>query len=104
MSKALGRGLSALIGDSTDTINKGYHAEKNNHAIYALPIHILHAGSLQPRKHFDQEDIKNLAESIKANGIIQPLIVRKSNDNSFEIIAGERRWRAAMLAELDHVP
>ena len=93
--KGLGRGLSSLIGD-TPSIQKD-----NN-----VPISSLLKNKFQPRKIFDKGKLDELTESIKERGIIQPIIVRKSNDekNKYEIIAGERRWLAAQNAGLHEVP
>ena len=93
--KGLGRGLSSLIGDTPS------NQLKNN-----ISISSLIKNKYQPRKTFDKEKLNELMESIKERGIIQPIIVRKSNDekNKFEIIAGERRWLAAQNAGLNEVP
>lgn len=94
--RRLGRGLAGLIGDNYD--NK---EDRQEH----LPISLLHPSKFQPRKHFDGESLKELASSIEKSGIIQPIVVRKdSNNNGYEIIAGERRWRAGKIANLDSVP
>ena len=95
IKKGLGRGLSSLIGDSK--------VEKN---INKLAISELTRNRYQPRKIFDQENLEELTNSIKERGIIQPIIVRKSEENSskYEIIAGERRWLAAQNAGLHEVP
>ncbi|CAK8162432.1 ParB family transcriptional regulator, chromosome partitioning protein [Candidatus Xenohaliotis californiensis] len=99
-NKALGKGLSALMGDTN--LNNITTKMTDEHRF--IPIHIIHANNLQPRKTFKEDDLKDLAQSIKKDGILQPLIVRKSMDNSYEIITGERRWRAAIMAEVDQVP
>ena len=93
--KGLGRGLSSLIGDTPSI-------QKNNN----VPISSLLKNKFQPRKIFDKEKLDELTESIKERGIIQPIIVRKSNNekNKYEIIAGERRWLAAQNAGLHEVP
>ena len=69
-----------------------------------MPLSQLTPGKFQPRKNFNQDSLKELAESIKAQGIIQPILVRMTSNNQFEIIAGERRWQAAKIAKLDEVP
>lgn len=76
----------------------------DNSRIWNLGIDKLKSGKYQPRKSFEKEPLEELAQSIKQNGILQPIIVRKINENSFEIIAGERRWRAAQLAGKHEVP
>ena len=96
--RGLGRGLSELLGDvSTPTADKPHDAHQ-------LPIEFLQRGKYQPRKDMDPDKLKELADSIAAQGIIQPIIVRKLDTDRYEIIAGERRWRAAQLAELQNVP
>ena len=95
IKKGLGRGLSSLIGENKTEIN-----------INKLSISDLVSNKFQPRKNFDEESLQDLTNSIMERGIIQPIIVRKSNDNKlkFEIIAGERRWLAAQKAGLHEVP
>lgn len=70
----------------------------------SLPIECLHRSRYQPRIHFDQKSLQELADSIRSQGLIEPLIVREISAHQFEIIAGERRWRAAMLAQLRELP
>ena len=100
-SKGLGKGLSALLGDNNDDENivdlKNFKSDKT-------PIHQLVPNKFQPRKNFEKKQLEELAASIKNRGIIQPIAVRKISDNKFEIIAGERRWRAAQLAYMHEVP
>ena len=91
--KGLGRGLSSLIGD-TKTVSK------NN----KISVSDLIRNRYQPRKTFDEESLEELTNSIKSRGIIQPIIVRTSTENKYEIIAGERRWLAAQRAGLHEVP
>ncbi len=95
IKKGLGRGLSSLIGDTKVETN-----------INKLPISDLTRNKFQPRKNFNKENLDELTNSIKERGIIQPIIVRKSKENSskYEIIAGERRWLAAQNAGLHEVP
>jgi ParB family chromosome partitioning protein len=69
-----------------------------------IPIHFVYANPSQPRKNFNQELLKELSESIKEQGIIQPILVRKKSEDKYEIVAGERRWRAAQLAKIHEVP
>ena len=92
----LGRGLGALLGD--DVMNTGTQG-----AIY-LPISEVESNSAQPRKFFDEAALAELADSIRQHGIIQPLTVRRLSSGYYQIIAGERRWRAARLAGLSEVP
>ena len=101
-AKGLGKGLSALLGDrKKDTDNV---VEISNVKTEKTPIHLLEPNKFQPRKNFDKKQLDELAESIKSRGIIQPIAVRKSKDGKFEIIAGERMWRAAQLANVHEVP
>ena len=97
-NKGLGRGLGALLGDfSEETIY-----EKS--AYQMLPIYKVEPNRDQPRQDFDEEELQNLAESISVHGIIQPLTVRELPSGYYQIIAGERRWRAARQAGLSDVP
>ena len=79
-------------------------AGPNNSELQKLPIEFLHSGKYQPRKDMSEEALEELASSIRSQGIIQPIVVRPIAHNSFEIIAGERRWRAAQIAKLETVP
>ena len=94
--KKLGRGLSSLFSK-----NEEGDEEEN---LKNLKISFLSANIKQPRKNFDKDDLEELAASIKAQGILQPIIVRNLSENNYEIIAGERRWRAAQIAGLHEVP
>ena len=97
-NKGLGRGLGALLGDfSEETIY-----EKS--AYQQLPIYKVEPNPGQPRQDFDEEELQTLADSISVHGIIQPLTVRELPSGYYQIIAGERRWRAARLAGLSEVP
>lgn len=99
----LGRGLAALLGENTDTDLNDLDKVR---ALKPVPIEHLHPGKYQPRRIIDMDHIDELAASIRDKGIIQPIIVRRHPDNpsEYEIIAGERRWRAAQRAELHEVP
>lgn len=92
----LGKGLSALIPEESE--------EFMDQSSNLISIHKIKSDEKQPRKSFDSEKIAELAESIKAHGIIQPLILRKYNDEQYIIVAGERRWRAAKMAGLKEIP
>ena len=96
--RGLGRGLDALLGGGNERSN----AEPER--LRELPIEALQPGKYQPRSHMDRERLQELADSIRAQGLIQPIIVRPIARDRYEIIAGERRWRAAQLAELREVP
>jgi ParB family chromosome partitioning protein len=69
-----------------------------------LPLDVIRPGRYQPRSVFDEEKLEELASSIRAQGVVQPIVVRSTGDNEYELIAGERRWRAAQLAEIDKIP
>jgi ParB family chromosome partitioning protein len=99
-NKGLGKGLAALLGES-DVVEKKVDQNFNTEK---MSIHYLKPNRFQPRKNFDKKQLEELAQSIKTRGIIQPIVVRKSDENTYEIIAGERRWRAAQLAQLHEVP
>jgi ParB family chromosome partitioning protein len=100
--RGLGRGLSALFGEET----QDYPALDRAPAVRALPIGVLRPGRYQPRRRFDGEAISALVDSVKEKGILQPLVVRPHPDETgmYEIVAGERRWRAAQGAKLHEVP
>jgi ParB family chromosome partitioning protein len=95
--KGLGRGLDALLAGSMDE-------EPGNGTLQNLTVDRLQPGKYQPRSRMDHASLEQLADSIKAQGIMQPILVRKVLGERFEIIAGERRWRAAQLAGLAEVP
>ena len=99
--KKLGRGLSALLGEKPP---QKLGLEKNVEISSSVPIEFLEPGEFQPRKRFDEQEIKALAASISERGILQPILVRPKGERSYEIIAGERRWRAAQIAKLREVP
>ena len=92
----LGKGLGALLGDDV--------MKTESSGSLSLPISQVESYSGQPRKHFDEESLQELADSITEHGFIQPLTVRKLSSGYYQIIAGERRWRAARLAGLQEVP
>ena len=96
-NKGLGRGLGALLGDFAEET-----AEKS--AYQLLPIYKVEPNPGQPRQDFDEEELQELADSIGEHGIIQPLTVRETANGYYQIIAGERRWRAARLANLSEIP
>ena len=95
--KGLGRGLGALLGDFGDE-------SVDQSAYRLLPIYKVEPNPDQPRQDFDEEELEALAESIRIHGVIQPLTVREMGSGYFQIIAGERRWRAARLAQLSEGP
>lgn len=98
----LGRGLSALLGAE----NEDYASLDRVRLSKMVPIELVHPGAFQPRHNFDDGQLQALADSIRENGILQPILVRRhpQTPNAFEIVAGERRWRAAQIARLHEVP
>lgn len=116
---ALGRGLGSLIPNlnvtpsqtgvasvssdniSTENINKNI---SKNGELWYIPVTLIKSGTYQPRQNFDHQDLEDLINSIKEHGIIQPLLLTEKEDGTYEIIAGERRWRAAQMAGLATVP
>ena len=94
---ALGRGLDALI--QTDTVQT-----EGSSSINEIPLSQIHPNPNQPRREFDSEALQELADSIREIGIIQPITLRKMDDDTYEIIAGERRWRASQMAGLTSIP
>ncbi len=105
--KGLGRGLSALMADvETNTESKNTSSKPNFFSEVYVPIEKIHPNPNQPRRSFTPGDLDDLAKSILAKGIIQPLIVRRRplNENEYEIVAGERRWRASQIAQLHDLP
>lgn len=98
--RGLGRGLSALFEDEE---NEAYGSDA---ALKPSKLNVAHLrpGTYQPRRHFDDAAIEQLAESIRAHGVLQPLLVRPIGEDEYEIIAGERRWRASQAAKLHEVP
>lgn len=96
-SKGLGRGLDALLGGNQESAGIG-------ESLQNLSVSLLQPGKYQPRTRMDKESLAELAESIKSQGIMQPILVRPVSGGRYEIIAGERRWRAAQLAALAEVP
>jgi ParB family chromosome partitioning protein len=99
--RGLGRGLSALIGDEVAAVKGEPVAKKDTRT---LPVAFLQPGKYQPRKTFDEQPLADLAASIKEKGVLSPILVRPIGADRYEIVAGERRWRAAQLAKLHDVP
>ncbi len=110
--RGLGRGLDALLtnaprkqaDDNSQATTEAGSEHPNTSELQKLPIEQLQPGKYQPRKDMSAEALDELSNSIKSQGIIQPIVVRPLGKNSYEIIAGERRWRAAQLAEIDLLP
>ena len=97
--RGLGRGLSALIGDEAAPTRGEMPRGTRN-----LPVAFLRPGKFQPRKYFGEEALADLAKSVKEKGVLTPILVRPLGMDSYEIVAGERRWRAAQMAHLHDVP
>lgn len=103
--KSLGRGLGALLGDDAFLLGDEVPAvSENGGGIKKVALTLLQASNYQPRLDFDKEALDALSASIKEKGVLQPLLVRAKNDGTYEIIAGERRFRAARQAGLSEVP
>ena len=100
--KVLGRGLNALLGDTDNSDLSFKKTNKINSS--QLSLNKIHVNPNQPRTNFDTKEIDNLVVSIKELGIIQPITVRKINDDKYEIVSGERRYRASKIANLDTIP
>ena len=100
--RALGRGLDALLGMGAE---QTVQEERNGDQLKSIPIDLIQRGRYQPRVDMKTETLQELADSIKAQGVIQPIVIRAiDGPNRFEIIAGERRWRAAQIAGLHEIP
>ncbi len=100
VNKKLGKGLSSLLGNKEIIQNK----TSDDKDLLLIPIEKIFRDESQPRKEFDKEKIEELAQSIEKNGLIQPLIVTKKDLDSYQIVAGERRWRAAQITQLKLLP
>jgi len=99
--KGLGRGLTALLGNSdVETMIE----PQNDDELRNIDVDLIERGPWQPREHFDEEALQELADSIKQQGVVQPIVVRQKAANQFEIVAGERRWRASQKAGLSQIP
>jgi len=99
-NKKLGKGLSSLLGNKADLNLEN----KEENGLLLIPIEKIFRDENQPRKEFDKEKIEELAQSISKNGLIQPLILTKNDNDNYTLVAGERRWRAAQIANLKILP
>ena len=99
-NKKLGKGLSSLLGNKADLNLEN----KKDNGLLLIPIEKIFRDENQPRKEFDKEKIEELAQSISKNGLIQPLILTKNDSDTYTLVAGERRWRAAQIANLKILP
>ncbi len=100
----LGRGLTSLLGEDISVVSELKNKGKD---IKIIPVEQIKPGSWQARKNFDANDLEDLSNSIKAKGILNPILVTQSNDKNesfYDLIAGERRWRAAQIAKIHEVP
>ncbi|MYM63787.1 ParB/RepB/Spo0J family partition protein [Pseudomaricurvus sp. HS19] len=108
--KGLGRGLDALLGGatgkeaSTAIAEVAVESSSTDGKLMKLPVELIQRGKYQPRRDMHPEALEELSESIKAQGVMQPIVVRPIDSERYEIIAGERRWRATQLAGLDTIP
>lgn len=102
--RGLGRGLDALLATSQAGKSGGSDLPKKQGELQKIPVEFLQPGKYQPRKDMSSEALEDLASSIRSQGIIQPIVVRQTSEDRYEIIAGERRWRAAQIAQLDVIP
>jgi ParB family chromosome partitioning protein len=103
--RGLGRGLDALLG-SAGQVPAGDASEGLPHDgdLRQIPVDLIRRGKYQPRRDMDQEALQELADSIRAQGVMQPIVLRPIGESQYEIVAGERRWRATQLAGLDRIP
>ena len=102
--RKLNRGLDALLGSELTPTSGERETTAADNELKQLPVEFLQRGKYQPRRDFDQEALQELADSIKAQGVMQPIIVRQVGNQRYEIVAGERRWRACQLAGLADIP
>ena len=99
--RGLGRGLDALLGVGHP---ERHAAETPAGGVTTLPVDLIQRGRFQPRRDFNAESLRELADSIRVQGVVQPVVVRPLGEGRYELIAGERRWRAAQMAELHEIP
>lgn len=102
--RGLGRGLDALLGGTTGATVQDATAPADSRELRHLPLDLIQRGKYQPRREMDQAALEELAQSIQAQGVMQPIVVRPIDGQRYEIIAGERRWRASQQAGLDKIP
>ncbi|WP_456380125.1 ParB/RepB/Spo0J family partition protein [Thiolapillus sp.] len=103
--RGLGRGLDALLGGTQSAPRSNHEARvANDGAPALLAVDLIQRGRFQPRRHFDEDKLRELADSIAAQGVVQPVVVRPVGGGKHELIAGERRWRAAQMAGLSEIP
>ncbi|KZX64109.1 MAG: ParB/RepB/Spo0J family partition protein [Pseudomonadota bacterium] len=102
--RGLGRGLDALLGGASVSAMQEEAAKVDTHELQHLPLELIQRGKYQPRRDMDPQALEELAQSIKNHGVMQPIVVRPLSGGRYEIIAGERRWRASQQAGLEKVP
>ncbi|WP_049275247.1 ParB/RepB/Spo0J family partition protein, partial [Pseudomonas putida] len=102
--RGLGRGLDALLSGPSVSALEEQAVKIDQKELQHLPVELIQRGKYQPRRDMDPEALEELAHSIRSHGVMQPIVVRPIGDNRFEIIAGERRWRATQQAGLDTIP
>ena len=103
--RGLGRGIDALLGTATAAADGSAARDPEGHdGFRVLPVDLIRRGKYQPRRIVEESALEELAQSVRARGIVQPIVVRPAEGGRFEIVAGERRWRAAQMAGLDEVP
>ena len=110
--RGLGRGLNALLGNASEVkqltdpapASTASGSEQQPAGLQTIGVDLIQRGTYQPRVHFEPEALQDLAESIKSQGVIQPIVVRPIGQGQYELIAGERRWRASQLAGMDEIP
>ena len=104
--RGLGRGLEALLGGVSEaaTTMAAASVPTGHGSLQSLPVDVIRRGRHQPRRIVEESSLQELAQSVRARGIVQPIVVRPAESGRYEIVAGERRWRAAQLAGLDEVP
>lgn len=103
--RGLGRGLDALLGGGQAVPRSNREVPADSDGLpKMLAVDLVQRGRFQPRRHFDEDRLRELADSIAAQGVVQPAVVRLVSDGKYELIAGERRWRAAQLAGLSEIP
>lgn len=102
--RGLGRGLDALLAGTTGATVQEATVQTDSRELRHLPLDLIQRGKYQPRREMDQAALEELAQSIQAQGVMQPIVVRPIDGQRYEIIAGERRWRASQQAGLDKIP
>ena len=104
--RALGRGLSALLESESNssTATSSHQTQAATGGTSLIPVEFIESNPFQPRSHFDQAQLDDLMASIKQHGVIQPITVRRVSKDKYQLISGERRWKATQLAGLDEIP